>query len=85
MTTGAFNLVRWGFAAPAPVIAGLLHPVGLSVPYWVGAGVLLVGVVAFLATAHQMAGELGESVLWSRWNRRARAVEGTPEEALGEI
>lgn len=85
VTTGAFNLVRWGFAAPAPVIAGLLHPVGLSVPYWVGAGVLLVGVVAFLATAHRMAGELGESVLWSRWNRRARAVEGAPEEALGEI
>jgi hypothetical protein len=24
-------------------------------------------------------------VLWSRWNRRARAVEGTPEEALGEV
>ena len=85
VTTGAFNLVRWGFAAPAPVIAGLLHPVSPTAPFWVGAGVLVVGVVVFLATAHRMAGELGERVLWSRWDRRARAVEGTPEEALGEV
>ncbi|WP_435736803.1 MFS transporter [Cellulosimicrobium sp. PMB13] len=85
VTTGAFNLVRWGFAAPAPVIAGLLHPVSPTAPFWVGAGVLVVGIVVFLATAHRMAGELGERVLWSRWDRRARAVEGTPEEALGEV
>jgi len=85
VTTGAFNLVRWGFAAPAPVIAGLLHPVSATAPFWLGAGVLVVGVVVFVAFAHRMAGELGERVLWSRWNRRARAVEGTPEEALGEV
>ncbi|WP_205710946.1 MFS transporter [Isoptericola sp. BMS4] len=85
VTTGAFNLVRWGFAAPAPVIAGLLHPVGASAPYWVGVAVLAVGVVVFLVTAHRMAGPLGERVLWSRWNRRAAAVEGTPEEAMAEL
>jgi MFS transporter, ACDE family, multidrug resistance protein len=85
VTTGAFNLVRWGFAAPAPVIAGLLHPVGASAPYWVAVGVLAVGVVVFLLTAHRMAGQLGERVLWSRWNRAARAVEGTPEEAVSEL
>jgi len=84
VTTGAFNLVRWGFAAPAPVIAGLLHPVSATAPFWLGVGVLALGVVVFVVAGHRMAGELGERVLWSRWNRRARAVEGTPEEALGE-
>lgn len=85
VTTGAFNLVRWGFAAPAPVIAGLLHPVSATAPFWLGAGVLVLGVVVFVAFGHRMAGELGERVLWSRWNRRARAAEGAPEEVLGEV
>ncbi|GII99219.1 MFS transporter [Sediminihabitans luteus] len=85
VTTGAFNLVRWGFAAPAPVLAGLLAPHGASVPYWVGVGVLAVGIVVFLATAHRMAGAIGERVLWQRWNRAAASVEGAPEEALGEV
>ncbi|MBD8080273.1 MFS transporter [Cellulosimicrobium arenosum] len=84
VTTGAFNLVRWGFAAPAPVIAGLLAPSSATAPFWVGAAILVVGVVTFLAFGHRMAADIGERVLWSRWNRRARAVEGTPEEALGE-
>ncbi|WP_418276099.1 MFS transporter [Isoptericola jiangsuensis] len=85
VTTGAFNLVRWGFAAPAPVIAGLLHPLGATVPYRVAAGVLAVGAVVFLLTAHRMAAPLGERVTWSRWNRAARAVENTPEEAASRL
>src|SRR5690606_14349889 len=86
VTTGAFNLVRWGFAAPAPVVAGLLsETVGLSSPFWVASGVLLAGVLVFLVTAHVMARPLGERVLWRRWNRGARQEEGTPEEALSEI
>ncbi|ROS78651.1 MFS transporter [Cellulomonas sp. PhB143] len=84
VTTGAFNLVRWGFAAPAPVIAGLLAPSGVALPYWVGVGVLAVGIVVFLLTAHTMARAVGERVLWQRWNKAATAVEGTPEEALTE-
>ena len=56
-----------------------------TAPFWLGAGVLVVGVVVFVAFGHRMAGDIGERVLWSRWNRRARAVEGTPEEALGEV
>lgn len=67
------------------MIAGLLHPVGASAPYWVGVGVLAVGVIVFLLTAHTMAGRLGEKVLWARWNKAARAVEGTPEEAMSEL
>jgi ACDE family multidrug resistance protein len=74
VTTGAFNLVRWGFAAPAPVIAGLLHPVGEHVPYWVGVGVLLVAVAAFALRGRAMAAVLGERVAWSRG-------AGTPVEA----
>jgi ACDE family multidrug resistance protein len=66
VTTGAFNLVRWGFAAPAPVIAGLLHPAGDHVPYWVGAGVLLVAVAAFALRGRTMAAVLGERVVWGR-------------------
>ncbi|WP_426594522.1 MFS transporter [Cellulomonas sp. McL0617] len=86
VTTGAFNLVRWGFAAPAPVVAGLLaEHVGLASPFWVAFGVLAVGVVAFLVTGHLMARSVGERVLWSRWNKDAEALEGAPEEALGEL
>ena len=32
-----------------------------------------------------MARTVGERVLWSRWNRDAEALEGVPEEALGEV
>lgn len=86
VTTGAFNVVRWGFAAPAPVIAGLLaEHVGPASPFWVGVAVLTVGGVVFLLTAHLMAGRVGERVLWSEWNERARRVEHTPDEALGEV
>jgi hypothetical protein len=31
-----------------------------------------------------MARGYGERVLWARWNRTARMVEHTPEEAVGE-
>ncbi|PJI94145.1 MFS transporter [Luteimicrobium subarcticum] len=85
-TTGAFNLVRWGFAAPAPVIAGLVASGPDDVtPFWIAAGVLAVGIITFLATAHVMARGVGERVLWQRWNKGAAQVEGVPEEALGEV
>ncbi len=80
-TTAAFNLVRWGCAAPAPVIAGLLHPVSATAPYWVAAGVLVLGLAVFAWRGHTMATGVGERLAW---NRAARAAEGTPEEALGE-
>lgn len=83
VTTGAFNLVRWGFAAPAPVVAGLLaEHVGLASPFWVGVAVLGVGVLTFLVAGHVIAHGIGERVLWSRANAGARAAEHTPEEAL---
>jgi predicted MFS family arabinose efflux permease len=86
VTTGAFNLVRWGFAAPAPVVAGLLaENVGLRSPFWVAVAVLAVGVLTFLAYGHRLARSVGERVLWSRWSSGARAVEGVPEVALGEV
>ena len=86
VTTGAFNLVRWGFAAPAPVVAGLLaEHAGLTSPYWVAVGVLGLGVVVFLVFGHVVAGAAGERVVWARWNRGAARAEGTPEEALGEL
>ena len=73
VTTGAFNLVRWGFAAPAPVIAGLLHAVSPAAPYWVGVAVLLVGVVAFAWKGPRMAAVLGERLLWSRQRDQSSA------------
>ncbi|WP_282946759.1 MFS transporter [Cellulomonas endometrii] len=84
-TTAAFNLVRWGFAAPAPVIAGLLHPVSATAPYWVGAGVLLLGVLAFAWKGQGMATAVGERLTWRQLDRAARSAEGTPEEAVGEV
>jgi MFS family permease len=84
-TTGAFNVVRWGAAAPAPVVAGLLaEHVSLAAPFWAAAIALGVGVLAFLATAHMMAAGMGERSMWALWNRRARVAEGTPEEAMAE-
>ncbi|WP_448059358.1 MFS transporter [Cellulomonas hominis] len=85
VTTAAFNLVRWGFAAPAPVIAGLLHPVDVAAPYWLGVGVLAIGAAAFAWKGHTMAHAVGERLPWSGWDRVARSAEGTPEEALGEV
>ena len=84
-TTGAFNVVRWGAAAPAPVVAGLLaEHVSLAAPFWAAAIALGVGLLVFLATAHTMAAGMGERSMWALWNRRAQVVEGAPEEALVE-
>lgn len=66
VATGAFNLVRWGAAAPAPIIAGKLAEHSLELPFLVGAGVLAAGVVVYFATAHRMAAGYGERVAWSR-------------------
>ena len=85
IATGAFNLVRWGAAAPAPVIAGKLAEHSLALPFWVGAAVLGVGVLVYLLSAPLLATGYGERLPWARWNRAARAVEGTPEEAIGEV
>jgi MFS family permease len=80
VTAGAFNIVRWGAAAPAPVVAGLLaEHVSLTAPFWAAAIALGAGIVVFLATAHVMAVGMGERALWSR----RRRVEATVEEALG--
>jgi MFS transporter, ACDE family, multidrug resistance protein len=66
-------------------VAGLLaEHVSLAAPFWAAAIALGFGVLAFLATAHHMAGAMGERSLWSMWNRQARVVEGTPEEAMAE-
>ncbi|GAB2456513.1 MFS transporter [Xylanimonas ulmi] len=55
VTTGAFNLVRWGFAAPAPVVSGLLaEHVGFAAPFWVAAAVLTAGVVVLAVFARRI-------------------------------
>ncbi|MFG1801163.1 MFS transporter [Micromonospora carbonacea] len=84
VATGAFNLVRWGAAAPAPIISGKLAEHGLALPFWVGLGVLAAGALVYLATAHRMAAGHGERVLWARWNRAAARNEHAPEEPVGE-
>lgn len=84
-TTGAFNLVRWGFAAPAPVLAGVLSEhVGRVAPFWVTVVVLGAGLLVFAACSHVLAPAVGERVLWASWNGEARAVEDTPDEAIAE-
>lgn len=55
---------------------------GVASPFWVAIIVLAVGVLTFFAFGHMMAHHIGERVLWSRWNKRAAAAEGSPEEAL---
>ncbi|MBO4163216.1 MULTISPECIES: MFS transporter [Micromonospora] len=78
VATGAFNLVRWGAAAPAPILAGKLAEHSLTLPFWVGFGVLAVGLLVYLAFAHLMAAGYGERLRWSRWNRAARQAEHEP-------
>jgi MFS family permease len=84
IATGAFNLVRWGAAAPAPVIAGKLAESSAALPYWVGLGVLAVGAAVYLAFGHVLAAGYGERVLRARWNRAARTAEHAPERPVGE-
>jgi predicted MFS family arabinose efflux permease len=85
VATGAFNLVRWGAAAPAPIISGKLAEHGMTLPFWVGFGVLGAGVLVYFACAHLMAAGYGERVLWSRWNRAARSAERAAEKPVGEV
>lgn len=84
VATGAFNLVRWGAAAPAPIISGKLAEHGPALPFWVGLGVLAAGAPVYLATAHRMAAGHGERALRARWNRAAARNERAPEEPVGE-
>ncbi|MFD6664517.1 MFS transporter [Micromonospora chalcea] len=81
VATGAFNLVRWGAAAPAPIISGKLAEDSLALPFWVGFAVLATGVLVYLAFGHLMAAGYGERVIW---NRAARRAEHAPEEPVGE-
>ena len=85
ISTGAFNLVRWGAAAPAPIIAGKLAETSLALPYWVGFGVLTAGAVVYLVFGHMLAAGYGERVLWARWNRAARTGERAAERPVGEV
>ncbi|SCE71267.1 Predicted arabinose efflux permease, MFS family [Micromonospora matsumotoense] len=84
VATGAFNLVRWGAAAPAPILSGKLAEHSLALPFWVGFGVLAVGLLVYLAFAHLMAAGYGERLRWSRGNQAARQAEHAPEEPVGE-
>ncbi|MEV5765190.1 MFS transporter [Micromonospora sp. NPDC052213] len=84
LATGAFNLVRWGAAAPAPILSGKLAEHSLALPFWVGSAVLAAGALVYLGRAHTMAAGHGERVLWSRWNRAAADAERAPEELVGE-
>jgi MFS transporter, ACDE family, multidrug resistance protein len=66
VTTGAFNLVRWGGAAAAPVVSGYLgEHAGAATPFRLAAGVLLAGLVLFAATARRLAAGMGERTPWS--------------------
>jgi hypothetical protein len=85
IATGAFNIVRWGAAAPAPIIAGKLAETSLALPYWVGFGVLAAGAIVYVLFAHVLAAGYGERVLWARWNRAARAGERAAQRPVGEV
>ena len=71
VTTGAFNLVRWGAAAPAPILAGKLAEHSPALPFWVAAGVLTLGLLGYLAGANLMAAGHGERMPWARRERAA--------------
>lgn len=73
VTTGGFNLVRWGGAAIAPVVAGLVgEHVDAMAPFWLAAGVLAVGLIVFGWRGHHLADGMGERVAWTRWTRFGR-------------
>jgi MFS family permease len=76
VTTGAFNMVRWGFAAPAPVVSGLLaEHVSASSPFWVAAVVLAVGIAVLAVFGRVIAAAAGSSKDDAEAAEAAGAVE----------
>jgi MFS family permease len=82
VATGAFNLVRWGAAAPAPVAAGLLAERGAAVPYWVGFAILAAGVIVYLFSASTMTAAARHPATPVPADTNTATV---PEEVLGEV
>jgi MFS family permease len=57
VASAAYSFVRFGGAALAPWLAGVLgERVNVHAPYWVGAGAVLLGAVVLLATRPHLIG-----------------------------
>lgn len=59
ISSGAYNFLRWSGAAIAPVASGLLDQAfGAQVPFFVGAGMLVLGTTALLARRSVLEGAM---------------------------
>ncbi|MCY0909413.1 MAG: MFS transporter, partial [Sulfobacillus thermotolerans] len=53
ISSGAYNFLRWAGAAVAPILSGLIgQHFGMTVPFFVSAGILCIGIIALLSQGH---------------------------------
>lgn len=51
ISSGTYNFVRWSGAALAPILSGLIgQHLGMHFPFWIGAGILLLGFIGLVST-----------------------------------
>lgn len=62
ISSGAHNFLPWARAALAPVLSGLIgQHFGMTVPFFVSAGILCVGIIGLLTSGHVLTAALQEN------------------------
>lgn len=62
ISSGTYNFLRWAGAAIAPVLSGLVGPkFGMQVPFWIAAGILLLGFMALVLATPLLVRSLEEN------------------------
>ena len=62
ISSGAYNFLRWSGAAIAPALSGWIgQTVGMTIPFYIAAGVLLVGTVVLYPASQLLRNGLVEA------------------------
>lgn len=62
ISSGAYNFLRWAGAALAPILSGIIgQHFGLTVPFFVSAGILCLGIIGLLTQGHVLNQALEEN------------------------
>ncbi|MCL4522223.1 MAG: MFS transporter [Firmicutes bacterium] len=69
ISSGAYNFLRWAGAAVAPIMSGLIgQHFGMTVPFFVSAGILGLGIIWLLARGPMLSAALRENAAVSQPN-----------------